>query len=94
MFLRKKRSRAGYGATKRRRAFILIAGLALLIGIVKLTNTDANSATPQFSVQPDSQFYSEDIVIKAGQVYENDVIVYSGDVQLESGGLIKGNSVC
>lgn len=96
MFYRRKSSRRG---RRWRRVFGLLVALALIAGIAKLTNSNANSADrfsrerPQFTFQSDSQFFSDDIVIDEGDVYDNDVIVYSGDIRVKAGGLIQGDLV-
>jgi predicted flap endonuclease-1-like 5' DNA nuclease len=43
------------------------------------------------SVQPQSQIFNDDLIVKKGQVYEHDVSVYDGNVTVQSGGAIQGN---
>ena len=87
MFLRKKRSRAGYGKTKRRRALILIAGLALLFGILQLTKTEADSASPaqtqfvnQFTPQSNPRFTPQFTGEPGSQFYSEDIVIQDGEV--------------
>jgi cytoskeletal protein CcmA (bactofilin family) len=106
VFLHKKRSHAGHKTSKRRRVFVFIAFLALLIGMVQLTKTEDNGTTraprssaseaqfaAQFTGQPSGHSYTEDVVIRADEVFDQDVVVYTGDIRLESGGLVQGNLV-
>lgn len=53
----------------------------------------SNALAPNTSdnVQPQSQFFRDNLTVKRGQVYENNVSVYDGDVTVESGGTILGN---
>lgn len=93
VFVRRKRTRNG---RRWRRAFIVLVGLALIIGIGTLTYGQATSADTdemQFTVQSESQIYAEDVVISEGDVLNEDVVVYSGDVRVKADGLINGDLV-
>jgi len=43
------------------------------------------------SVQLQSQIFYNDLIVKKGQVYEQDVSVYDGDITVQNGGVIQGN---
>lgn len=71
----------------------LIVGL-LCWAILFAPQSGAHAATAQetpTNTLAQSQIFTDDLVVEAGQVYENDVNVYSGDVTVEAGGLIRGS---
>ncbi|MBX3010314.1 MAG: polymer-forming cytoskeletal protein [Caldilineaceae bacterium] len=94
MFYRNKSSRRG---RRWGRVFLLLVGLALVAGIARLTSSAgehkvevSQAPAPAFS-DAGVHFFSEDVVIDAHERYEDDVVVYSGNVQIKDGGRIQGD---
>lgn len=93
MFLRKTKSRS---RRRWRRALGLLLGLAVIAGIASMTHKQASSAVqeqPAFTAQADSQLYSEDLTIGEDEVFDDDVVVFSGNVRIKAGGVVKGDLV-
>lgn len=101
MFLRKKRSRRG---RQMRRLFILLVLLALIIGIAnwaKYEPPSRNSAWRAgdgikqigFMANAKGQSFNDDVVVEEGAAFDEDVVVYAGDVRVKAGGLINGDLV-
>lgn len=88
-------------AKQRRRPglFLLAIGILFLVAVFSRSPQSKLLAQPEklhapnlpVNVQFQSQFFSGDVTVKKGQVYDHDVSVYSGDVTVESGGAILGN---
>ncbi|CAN5619986.1 hypothetical protein BH10CHL1_BH10CHL1_21480 [soil metagenome] len=83
-FLKQRRS---WGIT-----FLAVGLLSLVLIFSRSAQAQkAQLANQSASVQPQSQIFNDDLTVKAGQVYEQDVSVYDGNVTVESGGTIQGN---
>ena len=81
---------------RRRRGFLWpIIGLLFLVFVFSRFSKKEQPAlaAPSLpaSVQLQSQIFNDDLVVKRGQVYEQDVSVYDGDVTVQKGGVIQGN---
>lgn len=94
MLLRKQRSRRG---RQLRRLFVLLLGLALIIGLANWAKPEAPAGAGikqiGFMANAKGQSYNEDVVVEEGVVFDDDVVVYAGDVHVKAGGLIKGDLV-
>jgi predicted flap endonuclease-1-like 5' DNA nuclease/cytoskeletal protein CcmA (bactofilin family) len=80
------------------RRWLLAATLILLLSLLAVFAVDAKAgvAAPPANAgptNPEGQIFNENLVVEKGDVYDRDVIVYSGDVTVKDGGLIRGNLV-
>lgn len=87
-----------------RRLFILLVLLALIMGVANWARQErpngdgawrAGDGIKQigFMSEPKGQSYNEDVVVEKGVNFDEDVVVYAGDVRIKAGGLIKGDLV-
>src|SRR5262245_39290547 len=76
-----------------RRFVLLVVGLFFIVFLFRSHIFSASRAQAEKPVADtqQSQIFNDDLIVKKGQVYEENVSVYHGDVTVQNGGVIQGN---